>query len=312
MDLAVIKKESESDMQDRTQGKTGGAKIAFWLVLALYAGVSLIDAAPMWFIAFQNGGFLNTLFHSIVTLGAGPSDMTLRIEAVPSEIGNAFPAVLFCVLPAAALALGWKKRNALSVFFAVLNLAAALIMMVCGTFRNVTNGIVWILYALAAAAVLVYSLGGARVKKACGYLFLALAVLSAVCFAASLYIEFTLFGDTMRRSVPRAYLNALLSGGCWKFYCQRGVCLGAFMHPFSSALLLLAFSLAAFGARKPETVSQVQYYRPSSETVYAAPGGTADPVTTDTLKMLSQLHDEGVLTDEEFNEKLKELITKIS
>lgn len=299
-------------MQEKTYK---GAKTAFWILMIVYAVANIFDSAVLWDRNIVSGGWYNTLAHSIVTLGAGPIDSGLRLNLVSGNVGSAFPGILFCLFPMLSVVFGIAKKKAPAVVCAVLNLLIAAFLLLCvieGAFILMTG---WILYFISAIVLLVYAVGGKKAKKVAAVGFMAFGILSVFMFAGSMFLKVELIRYRVQL-VDIDYAVKMLKrvideGGIYNSFMRSYGGLGIAFFPISRAVLYFAlFAGMLCALRLAETQKTVPVKKPET---YIAPE-VADEISRQALsalKDITNLHNEGILTDEEFENKKAELLKKI-
>lgn len=238
------------------QTKKDRAAPAFFILIAAFVIVNMIDGAPLWDMMIRNIRMYNTVLHSVLTLGRGPISNYLRWGIIPDSIGRAFPGIVFAAFP--LLAIVFKKKKAVSMGFSIVNLLLAVFFTIA-MFRSWWPlGICWLMYAAASVLLLLNALDIIKNKKMLAMLFFAMGVISIILYAVLLCYRINFRGGAKFYGI--AGLQRYFRRTPWEHY-NNVFWLAGMFYPLSRALLYFAFGsgvLFVTNERKKSAISSRQ------------------------------------------------------
>ena len=222
--------------------------ILFVLLIVAFVFFNMIDSAPMWYILMQGGGWLNTILHSILTLGAGPSTAGLRWSGIPTEIGSAFPGIVVAIFPLLAIILSGKGKRAIALVFAIINLILAIFFALSIFSFWWPLGVCWLVHAVVSILLILNIAGAIKKRKVLAILFLGLGVISILLFVwlfcyqldyqKPKFVGFFGFEWIFHRIRDGNYRWFIF----WKMFISgRAGWFGGFFYPLSRAVLYFTF-----------------------------------------------------------------------
>lgn len=221
------------------QTKKNRATPVFWVLLVVFAIVNILDSAPMWEHLIRAGGWLNTLPHALLTLGAGPNTASLHWSSIPQNIGSAFPGVFFAVFPVLLLILSKRGKKKTALVFSIINLLGAMLFTLCAFSIGGIYGVCWLMYVLAGVLLLLDMLGVMKNKRVLAVLFFVMGIISVGTFVWLSCYRISFMGES--KFVGFSGIQRLFTSNTWELY-THGSYIGGMFYPLSRAILYFVFS----------------------------------------------------------------------
>lgn len=311
---------------------------ALWALSVLAAGLYLIlnvlDSCVFWHNLFSGAGFLDTRLHAALTLGCGvytkelysPLMHFIMEHELTGSLLHRFTLTiipgLLMLLPAAGALLcraaGWRIPAGV---LAGINLVLHLLLLLIVAFSSpVIHILLWC--ALAAASVLLLlSCIGVMDGKLVPITFGALTLISLAATVTLIFFHVYISGEMAFISTPRLPQALLANVNDWPWYASQ-------FWPLSRAAWFLFLGLgtalpirrASVYTGAPAQGRQMNAVRPAvhqpagSQPQPVAAAVQSKPIAADALtalERLAALHQQGVLTDEEYLRKKTELLERI-
>lgn len=221
------------------QTKKNRATPAFWVLLAVFSIVNMLDSAPMWERLLSAGGWLNTFPHAILTLGAGPNVASLHWSNIPQNIGSAFPGIVFAVFPVLMLFFSKRSKKKIALIFSIINLLCVLPFTFFAFSIGVIYGACWLMYLLASVLMLLNVVGVMKNKKMLSFLFFVMGIISIGAFVWLSCYRLSFRGEM--KLAGFSSIQCLFTNNTWELYTQ-GMFIGGMFYPLSRAILFFVLS----------------------------------------------------------------------
>ena len=269
--------------------------LAFVLMCVAFILLHLFDGSAMW--------------HSVGTTRI--ANIILPVQGMFSDIEAyrnasnsvwALWGIVFAIFPLLSLVFAANGKKIPAVIFSGINLLLSLFCVVSAFSRTWTTGVGWVLFIIAGVLILLNALGCLKNKKLTVIFFVALSFVSIVVFgwlAGSVIGRFRGVDRIIRVMSQYSHLNrGWLNGGSFAAY-----------HPFSCAVLFATMGLASvctFPKREKRRIATVDQ-AVQTETVEKA----SELSLMDELEKLAQLHEQGDLTDDEFQQEKEKILARM-
>lgn len=281
--------------------------LAFVLMCVAFALLHLFDGSGMW----SGVGFGS--IHRVICKVILPAPETFSDNQTYGTAWShlwALWGIGFAFFPLLSLVLTANGKKVPAIVFAGINMALSLVFGVrafpeyhprAAILLMTIKWIGWPLFIIAGVLILLNALGFIKNKKLTAILFVALSFTSVVLFGLLASARGSRFGDVDRIiDVLRQY----------RHLNQRGVLnSGAAGHPFSCAVLFATMGLASvctFPKREKRRIATVDQ-AVQTETAEKA----SELSLMDELEKLAQLHEQGDLTDEEFQQEKERILARM-
>lgn len=222
------------------QTKKSRATPVFWVLLMVFAILNTLDSAPMWERLISAGGWLNTLPHALLTLGAGPSTRSLHWSSIPQNIGSAFPGVFFAVFPVLLLILSKRGKKKTALVFSIINLLGAMLFALCAFSIGGVYGVCWLMYVLAGVLLLLDMLGVMKNKRVLAVLFFVMGIISVGAFFWLSCYRISFMGEST--FVGLSGIQRFFTSNTWRLYRNNVRWIGGMFYPLSRAILFFVLS----------------------------------------------------------------------
>lgn len=273
--------------------------LAFVLMCVAFILLHLFDGSGMW----SGVGFGS--IHRVICKVILPARETFSDNQTYNTAWNrlwALWGIGFAFFPLLSLVFAANNKKVPAIIFAGINMVLSLFFGVRAVSRYWTQYVGWILFIIAGVLILLNALGCLKNKKLTVIFFVALSFISVVLFgwlAASM-------PSGKFRGVERI-INVLRQ---YRHLNQKGVLnTAAAYHPFSCAVLFATMGLASvctFPKREKRRIATVDQ-AVQTETVEKA----SELSLMDELENLAKLHEQGDLTDEEFQQEKEKILARM-
>ena len=273
--------------------------LAFVLMCVAFALLHLFDGSGMW----SGVGFGS--IHRVICKVILPAPETFSDDKTWINANNnvwALWGIGFAFFPLMSLVLAANGKKVPAIVFAGINMALSLLFGVRAVSRYWTLYVGWILFIIAGILILLNALGYLKNKKMTVILFVALSFISVVLFGllAGFRVSGKFRGVDSIIDVLRQY----------RHLNQRGVLnTTSAYHPFSCAVLFATMGLASvctFPKREKRRIAAV-HQSVQTETVEKA----SELSLMDELENLAKLHEQGDLTDDEFQQEKEKILARM-
>lgn len=281
--------------------------LAFVLMCVAFALLHLFDGSGMW------SGVVFDSIHRVICKVILPAPETFSDNQTYFTAWRhlwALWGIGFAFFPLLSLVLTANGKKVPAIVFAGINMALSLVFGVrafpeyhsrAAILLMTIKWIGWPLFLIAGVLILLNALGFLKNKKLTAIFFVALSFTSVVLFCLLASARGRRFGDVDRIiDVLRQY----------RHLNQRGVLnTNAAAHPFSCAVLFATMGLASvctFPKREKRRIATVDQ-AVQTETVEKA----SELSLMDELENLAKLHEQGDLTDDEFQQEKEKILARM-